>query len=106
MHPNAERVRYALVAAGARADIVEFPEGTKTSADAAAAIGTTLAQIAKTLVFLADGAPIVVIASGAGRVSEERLGQAIGRLEHLRKHGPSPEAFTFKRRFAPAGLAA
>lgn len=78
MHPNAERVREALVAAGARADIVEFPEGTKTSADAAAAIGTTLAQIAKTLVFLADGEPLLVIASGADRVSEARLGQALG----------------------------
>jgi hypothetical protein len=51
MHPNAERVRDALAAAGARADLVEFPEGTCTSADAAAAIGTTIAQIAKTLVF-------------------------------------------------------
>jgi prolyl-tRNA editing enzyme YbaK/EbsC (Cys-tRNA(Pro) deacylase) len=74
MHPNAERVRSALLQAGARADIVEFPEGTRTSADAAAAIGTTIAQIAKTLVFLADGDPVLVIASGPDRVSEERLG--------------------------------
>jgi prolyl-tRNA editing enzyme YbaK/EbsC (Cys-tRNA(Pro) deacylase) len=74
MHPNAERVRAALEGAGARADIVEFPEGTRTSADAAAAIGTTIAQIAKTLVFLADGEPVLVIASGLDRVSEERLG--------------------------------
>jgi prolyl-tRNA editing enzyme YbaK/EbsC (Cys-tRNA(Pro) deacylase) len=60
MHPNAERVRQALAAAGARADVVEFPDGTRTSADAAAAIGTTLAQIARTLVFLADGEPDAV----------------------------------------------
>jgi prolyl-tRNA editing enzyme YbaK/EbsC (Cys-tRNA(Pro) deacylase) len=78
MHPNAERVRAALVAAGARADLVEFPEGTRTAADAAAAIGTTLAQIAKTLVFLAGGEPVLVIASGSDRVSEERLGEALG----------------------------
>jgi prolyl-tRNA editing enzyme YbaK/EbsC (Cys-tRNA(Pro) deacylase) len=78
MHPNAERVRVALVEAGARADLVEFPEGTRTSADAAAAIGTTIAQIAKTLVFLADGDPVLVIASGPDRVSEERLGAHLG----------------------------
>jgi prolyl-tRNA editing enzyme YbaK/EbsC (Cys-tRNA(Pro) deacylase) len=78
MHPNAQRVKAALQAAGARADIVEFPEGTRTSADAAAAIGTTIAQIAKTLVFLADGEPVIVIASGADRVDEARLGVALG----------------------------
>jgi prolyl-tRNA editing enzyme YbaK/EbsC (Cys-tRNA(Pro) deacylase) len=78
MHPNAERVRDALAAAGARADLVEFPEGTRTSADAAAAIGTTIAQIAKTLVFLADGEPVLVIASGPDRVSEQRLGEHLG----------------------------
>jgi prolyl-tRNA editing enzyme YbaK/EbsC (Cys-tRNA(Pro) deacylase) len=78
MHPNAQRVRDALAEAGARTDIVEFPEGTRTSADAAAAIGTTLAQIAKTLVFLADGEPVLVIASGPDRVSEERLGAHLG----------------------------
>jgi prolyl-tRNA editing enzyme YbaK/EbsC (Cys-tRNA(Pro) deacylase) len=78
MHPNAERVRDALAAAGARADLVEFPEGTRTSADAAAAIGTTIAQIAKTLVFLADGEPVLVIASGPDRVSDRRLGEHLG----------------------------
>jgi prolyl-tRNA editing enzyme YbaK/EbsC (Cys-tRNA(Pro) deacylase) len=78
MHPNAERVREALASAGARAEVVEFPEGTRTSADAAAAIGTTIAQIAKTLVFLADGQPVLVIASGPDRVSEERLGEHLG----------------------------
>ncbi len=78
MHPNAQRVHDALAGAGARADIVEFPQGTRTSADAAAAIGTTVGQIAKTLVFLADGAPVLVIASGADRVDEARLGEALG----------------------------
>jgi prolyl-tRNA editing enzyme YbaK/EbsC (Cys-tRNA(Pro) deacylase) len=78
MHPNAERVRAALVVAGARADVVEFPEGTRTSADAAAAIGITIGQIAKTLVFLADGEPVLVMASGPDRVSEERLGAHLG----------------------------
>ena len=77
MHPNAERVRRALADAGARAEIVEFPQGTRTSADAAAAIGTTVERIAKTLVFLADGEPLLVIASGADRVDEARLGEAV-----------------------------
>lgn len=78
MHPNAERVRHALADAGARVDVVEFPQGTRTSADAAAAIGTTVERIAKTLVILADGEPLLVIASGADRVNAKRLGEAVG----------------------------
>ena len=67
-HPNIERVRERLREQGIEAQPVEFAESTRTSADAAAAIGTTVAQIAKSLVFLADGQPLLVIASGANRV--------------------------------------
>lgn len=47
-----------------------FPEGTRTAADAAAAIGCELAQIVKSLVFEADGEPVLVLTSGANRVDE------------------------------------
>jgi prolyl-tRNA editing enzyme YbaK/EbsC (Cys-tRNA(Pro) deacylase) len=58
----------------------------RTSAEAAAAIGCTVAQIAKSLVFrAADGSPVLVIASGANRVDETKvaaaLGQAIGKAD-------------------------
>lgn len=56
-------------------DIVEFPEGTKTAADAAAAIGCTEAQIASSLVFDVDGDLVVCVTSGANRVDEGALGR-------------------------------
>ncbi|AGB16123.1 hypothetical protein Halru_1515 [Halovivax ruber XH-70] len=55
-------------------DVVEFPNGTKTAADAAAAIGCTEAQIASSLVFDVDGALVVCITSGANHVDETALG--------------------------------
>lgn len=53
----------------------EFDEGTKTAQDAAEAIGCDVAQIASSLVFIADDEPVVVVTSGANRVSEDRLAE-------------------------------
>src|SRR5579863_2361976 len=77
-HPNVERVQAALGALGAETQVVELADSTRTAAEAAAAIGTTVAQIAKSLVFLADGAPILVIASGVNRVDTRKVGAAVG----------------------------
>lgn len=76
---SVERVRAALLAAGHPDSIAEFPAGTRSAADAAAAIGCTVAQIAKSLVFRAGERPVLVLASGAVRVDEARLAAAIGR---------------------------
>lgn len=78
MHPNAQRVQDALTALGAAATVQELAASTRTSVEAAAVLGTTMAQIAKTLVFLVDGRPVLVIASGANRVSLEKLSAALG----------------------------
>jgi prolyl-tRNA editing enzyme YbaK/EbsC (Cys-tRNA(Pro) deacylase) len=75
---SVERVRAALLAAGHPDSIAEFPAGTRSAADAAAAIGCTVAQIAKSLVFRAGERPVLVLASGAVRVDEARLAAAIG----------------------------
>ena len=79
LRTSAERVRQALAALGHTAEIKEFAETTRTSADAAAAIGCTVAQIAKSLVFraIASGRAVLVIASGANRVDEKRLAAAL-----------------------------
>ena len=66
--------------------VLEFDESTHSSAEAAAAVGCTLAQIAKSMVFkAADGAPVLVVASGANRVDERKitalLGRKIGRAD-------------------------
>lgn len=54
-------------------DVHEFPEGTKTAADAAEAIGCSVAQIASSLAFSVDGDLVVVVTSGANRVDEGKL---------------------------------
>ncbi|MFO0990427.1 MAG: YbaK/EbsC family protein [Hyphomicrobiales bacterium] len=73
---SALRVQQVL---GPQFQVVEFDESTGTSAEAAAAIGCTLAQIAKSLVFRsASGKSVLVVASGANRVDEKKVKQIIG----------------------------
>lgn len=52
----------------------EFPAGTRTAQDAAAAIGCTVGQIVKSLVFVRGDAPVLVLCSGANTVDAQRLG--------------------------------
>lgn len=74
------RVREALARFGLETEIREFDASTRTSADAAAAIGCTVAQIAKSVIFRAKaaGQPVLVIASGVNRVDEKKLEAAVG----------------------------
>jgi prolyl-tRNA editing enzyme YbaK/EbsC (Cys-tRNA(Pro) deacylase) len=77
------RVRAALAAAGHPDTIVAFPAGTRTAADAAAAINCEVAQIAKSIVFRArlvqEGErAVVVIASGVNRVDAKKVAAALG----------------------------
>jgi len=75
---SVERVRNALLAAGHADTIRAFPEGTRSSADAAAAVGCAVAAIAKSMVFRADAQPVLVIASGANRVDMAKVAAATG----------------------------
>lgn len=73
------RVRAVLAAAGAPDAVRAFPEGTRTAADAAQAVGCTVAQIAKSIVFkVAGGGAAVIVASGVNRVDRRRAGEALG----------------------------
>src|SRR5271154_6246959 len=76
------RVRAALLAAGHPDTITEFPKGTRSAADAAAAIGCTVAQIAKSVVFRArterGDQPTLVIASGVNRVDTAKVAAILG----------------------------
>jgi prolyl-tRNA editing enzyme YbaK/EbsC (Cys-tRNA(Pro) deacylase) len=58
-----------------------FPDGTRTAQDAAAAVGCDVGAIVKSLVFLADGEPVLALTSGASRVDESRLAAALGASE-------------------------
>ena len=76
------RVRHALLRAGHPDTITAYPAGTRTAADAAAAIGCEVAQIAKSIVFRAHlpagDQAAVVVTSGANRVDPARAAAALG----------------------------
>jgi prolyl-tRNA editing enzyme YbaK/EbsC (Cys-tRNA(Pro) deacylase) len=76
--PSVQRVADALAAAGIEAEIRELSASTRTAEEAASAIGTTVPKIVKSLVFLADDAPILALVSGSNRLDTERLGLALG----------------------------
>ncbi len=73
MHPSALKVAQAAQELGLDIEIVEFSETTRTAPDAANAIGCQIAQIVKSLLFLADGQPVLVLVSGANRADETKL---------------------------------
>ncbi|MDQ0749066.1 prolyl-tRNA editing enzyme YbaK/EbsC (Cys-tRNA(Pro) deacylase) [Streptomyces africanus] len=55
-----------------------FPEATRTAAEAAAALGCELSQICKSLIFAADGVPVLVLMDGASRVDLELVRKELG----------------------------
>jgi prolyl-tRNA editing enzyme YbaK/EbsC (Cys-tRNA(Pro) deacylase) len=59
-------------------DVTEMPESTHTAVEAAQAVGAGVEAIVKSLVFLADGVPLLVLASGPTRVNVDALGQRLG----------------------------
>ncbi len=68
-------------AAGVRLEVRRFPAGTRTAADAARAVGCQVAQIVKSLVFVADGTPFIALTSGANRADPVRLAELVGARE-------------------------
>lgn len=81
--PSRGAARFAAAAANldVEIDVRTFPAGTRTAADAAAAIGCEVAQIVKSLVFVVDGHPVLVLTSGANRVDERQLSNTLGAAE-------------------------
>ena len=78
MHPNVDRVSAAAARAGLELEVRRFPEETRTAADAARAIGCEVAQIVKSLVFMADEAPVVALVSGANLADTDALAHELG----------------------------
>jgi Cys-tRNA(Pro) deacylase len=77
-HPNVERVVEAARQLGLEIEPRTFPDGTKTAADAAAAIGVEVGQIVKSLIFAVDGEIVLAYVSGANRLDEGKLAAAAG----------------------------
>lgn len=94
LHPNIARVTGAAAEAGLQVVVRRFPEGTRTAADAARAVGCEVGQIVKSLVFMADGRPLVALVSGADRVDLQRLAVASGSTAVRRANGDEARAAT------------
>jgi prolyl-tRNA editing enzyme YbaK/EbsC (Cys-tRNA(Pro) deacylase) len=83
-HPKVQAVRDALDAAGARTaggsapQVVILDEAVHTAAAAAAALGVEVAQIANSLIFDADGEPLLVLTSGGHRVDPAKVAADLG----------------------------
>jgi prolyl-tRNA editing enzyme YbaK/EbsC (Cys-tRNA(Pro) deacylase) len=79
MTKDLPRAAAAVVAAGRsrglELDVREFPDGTRTAADAARAIGCEVNQIVKSLVFVADTDPVLVLTAGGNRVDVVKVGK-------------------------------
>ena len=133
-HPNVQAVQHALDAAGARAadgspsQVRILPAAVHTAVAAAAALGVDVGQIANSLIFDADGEPLLVLTSGAHRANVDRLAELAGAKrvrratpDFVRRHtgqvigGVSPIAHTSQvptyldvalRRFDPIWAAA
>ena len=78
IHPNVLRVMEAARERGLDITTKRFPEGTKTAADAAAAIGVSVGQIVKSLVFGVDTEIVMALVSGSNQLDEKKLALAAG----------------------------
>jgi len=77
-HPRFAEALRALGLDDVLARTRRFPEGTRTAVEAAAAVGCELSQICKSLIFAADGVPVLVLMDGASRVDVERVREELG----------------------------
>ncbi len=95
-----ERFTESARGLGVDPKVRRFPEGTKTAADAAKAIGCDVVQIVKSLVFMADGKPVIAFTSGANRVDPSKLARVAGASEARRA---TPEEARAATGFAVGG---
>ena len=78
MHPNVRAVQDALESADAHGQVRILPDAVSTAAAAADALGVAVGQIANSLIFDADGEPLLVLTSGAHRVDTAKVAHLVG----------------------------
>jgi prolyl-tRNA editing enzyme YbaK/EbsC (Cys-tRNA(Pro) deacylase) len=96
-----ERVVTAARELGLKVDMTKFERPTRTVIEAAKAVGCEPAKIAKSIVFVADGDPVVVVASGARKIEEEALCQV---LDCAEARPASPDEVRAATGFSPGGV--
>ena len=74
MHPTAARFQQRVHERGLDVEVRVLPDSTRTAGEAAAAVGCEVGQIVKSLVFMRDGEPVMVLCAGDRRVAAGRLG--------------------------------
>jgi len=84
MHRNAEHVATVLHSLGVAGQVRELPEPAPTAATAAAQLGCDVGAIANSLVFSADGEPLLILTSGAHRVNTAKVAAEVGAEQLLR----------------------
>ena len=96
------RVAEVLKRSGVDARVEEFPEGTPTAGAAAKAVGSSRAQIVKSLVFICDGRPTLALVAGDRRADETKVAAAAGaRAARVAR----PEEVVAATGFEPGGVA-
>jgi len=103
LKPSAQIVQQALERHGLACEVIQMQETTRSAEDAARAVGCEVGQIAKSLVFEGSRShrPVLVITSGANRVNEKTIGQAL--TESIKM--ADPEFVREKTGFAIGGVA-
>ncbi len=84
MHPTAARFQQRLHERGLNVDVKVLPDSTRTAVEAAAAVGCDVGQIVKSLVFMRDGRPVMVLCAGDRRVAADRLGLRAANADQAR----------------------
>jgi len=87
MHPSARHVADVLASLGATGEVRELPEPAPTAAAAAAQLGCEIGAIANSLIFDADGVPLLILTSGAHRVDTEWVAKQLD-LGSVRRANP------------------
>jgi prolyl-tRNA editing enzyme YbaK/EbsC (Cys-tRNA(Pro) deacylase) len=101
-HPSVVRVTARLTELGAGGPVRTLDDAARTAAQAAAQLGIQVAQIANSLVFAADGSPLLVMASGGHRVDTAKVAALVGAASVDRA---SPEFVREHTGFAIGGVA-
>ena len=85
MHPTAARLAARLKRRGLEIEVTTLSDSARTAALAAAALDVEVGQIVKSLVFLRNDEPVLVLCAGDRRVDAERLGLSVASAERVRE---------------------
>jgi len=93
-HPSTQRVAQALRAGGASGDVHQLADSTRTAQEAADVLGVPVGAIVKSLVFTADGEPVLILASGDHQVDVAKIAGTLDAEKVVRANADTVRAAT------------